>query len=83
MSLPKGRTNNPNGRPAGSQNKNSIELRLKINQFLTDKFDDVINEFDNLDSKDKLKFYSYLLQYAIPKMRDLDHRVEHLKTIEV
>lgn len=69
MTAGKGRTNNPNGRPKGSTNKVNPELRVMITDFLNGSFTDVIKEFNNLEGKDKLKFYSDMLQYGLPKLQ--------------
>ena len=39
MGLPKKRTNNPKGRPAGSENKITGELRERIKNFLEGNFE--------------------------------------------
>ena len=66
MGLKKGQTNNRNGRPTGSQNKITKELRELIKEFLDRNFKGVQKEYDKLDSKEKLYFYKDLLKYAIP-----------------
>jgi len=69
MGLKKGMTNNPKGRPQGSLNKVTKDLRLSITEFLQSNFDTVIKEWARLDGKDKLAFYKDLLKYAIPAMQ--------------
>jgi len=69
MGLPKGRTNNKEGRPPGAVNKLSKEMRENITDFLQDNWVDVVKEFKKLKGKDKLLFYRDLLPYVIPKLQ--------------
>jgi uncharacterized protein (DUF927 family) len=72
MGLQKGQTNNPAGRPAGSLNKLSKDLRKNITDFLEENFEVVQLEWQKLEGKDKLQFYKDLIQYAIPKMQTME-----------
>ncbi|HYH15102.1 MAG TPA: DUF5681 domain-containing protein [Flavisolibacter sp.] len=71
MPFPKGQSGNPNGRPKGAINKTSSELRDRIALFLDDNFEVVQKEFDTLTGKDKVRFYTDLLQYGVPKMQSM------------
>lgn len=93
MGLNKGQTNNPNGRPRGIPNKVSQNLRILITDFLDTEFPTVLNDFQDLQPKDRLKFYTDLLQYGLPKLQSttleidfeqmnesqLDYIIEQLK----
>jgi hypothetical protein len=94
MAFKKGQSGNPNGKPKGAKNKINQDLRDKISLFLNGEFATVTNEFKLLDPKDKLKFYTDLLQYGLPKLQatsleidfeqmtdeQLDYIIEQLKT---
>jgi hypothetical protein len=70
MGLQKGRTNNKQGRPKGSQNKSSKELREFIFEFISDNLPKLQNDFDKLDNpKDRLMFIERLFQYSLPKLQ--------------
>jgi len=69
MPFTPGESGNPNGRPAGSQNKAKKKLREMIETFLLDNFEQVQEEFDRLEGKDKVKFYCDLLPYGLAKMK--------------
>lgn len=70
MGLPKGHTNNANGRPKGSPNKTSKELREHISQFISHNLNTMQNDFDTLESpKDRLMFMERLFQYTMPKLQ--------------
>lgn len=72
MGLKKGRTNNPNGRPVGKQNRVTTEIKDVINKFLKENTNNLQTEFDNLESKDKLRFVIDLLPYAVPKLQSVE-----------
>lgn len=69
MGLPKGKTNNRNGRPTGSLNKISGDLRERITEFLENNFDEVIAEWKRLKGKEKLMFYKDLIHYSLPVLQ--------------
>lgn len=70
MGLKKGQTNNPNGRPAGSTNKISNDLRQLITEFLNNNFEEVVKIWEKSDNnKDKLNFYRDLLRFAVPTLQ--------------
>lgn len=69
MPFEKGNSGNPDGRPKGTNNKLSKQLRETINDFLETNFEVVINDFEKLTPKERLKFYCELLQYGLPKLQ--------------
>jgi hypothetical protein len=78
MGLQKVRTNNKQGRPKGSQNKSSKELREFIFEFISDNLPKLQNDFDKLDNpKDRLMFIERLFQYSLPKLQAQSLKVEN------
>jgi vacuolar-type H+-ATPase subunit E/Vma4 len=69
MGLKKGNTNNLNGRPKGSKNKVTRELRELITDFLEANFEKVSRDLLKLRPKDRVKAFTELLQYGIPKLQ--------------
>jgi hypothetical protein len=69
MGLPKGRTNNMQGKPSVALNKLSRDMRVTITEFLQDSWPEVRKEFHKLSGKDKWMFYEKLLSYATPKLQ--------------
>lgn len=67
----KGRTNNPNGRPKGTPNKVTAELRQKITDFVGMNLKDIQNQYNELDANQKLSFLEKLLSYALPKLQSV------------
>lgn len=69
MPYTKGESGNPTGRPKGSPNKMSAQLRETITDFLEDNFEKVISDFEELTPRDRVKFYCDLLQYGLPRLQ--------------
>lgn len=66
MGLNKGQTNNPNGRPKGSRNRTTEELRKIFISFLEHNIDEIQSSFDELDAKNKLMFIEKVARLVIP-----------------
>lgn len=69
MPFKRGESGNPNGRPKGSLNKTTYELRSLISDFLNSNFDQVTKDFDLLQPKDRLKYYCELLNFGLPRLQ--------------
>ena len=72
----KGISGNPSGRPVGSRNKASGRLRELITDFLEQRFNGVVNDFEELEPKERVKAYLDLLQYGVPKLQSVSNSVE-------
>lgn len=69
MAQIKGKTGNPYGRPKGSPNKVTSDLREWINDILQKNRRQVQQDLKKADSKTRLNFYEKLLQYVLPKQQ--------------
>ena len=69
MPFTQGESGNPEGRPVGSQNKRKKQLREKIENFLVNNFEAVVEEINTMSSKDKIKFYVEMLPYGLGKVK--------------
>ena len=72
MGLPKGRTNNPKGRPKGSFNKVSKELRERIQAIVESSLDEIEQDLNELSPKDRLSFRVKLLDLVLPKYKSIE-----------
>jgi hypothetical protein len=83
------------GRNKGTPNKVTADLRANIQAFLDANFETIIQAFETLDNRDKLNYFVKLLEYAIPKQRQIEdttisqlfamtpeQRAERIKEIE-
>jgi hypothetical protein len=70
--LKKGTTNNPAGRPAGTPNKVTQELRERIKNFLEDNWPQIEQDFSALDPEKRFLLFEKLLQYAVPRLQSTE-----------
>lgn len=69
MAFKKGESGNPSGRPKGSINKTTFELRGLIADFLSNNFEKISTDFELLQPKDRIKYYCELLNFGLPKLQ--------------
>ena len=53
-------------------NKITKELRDRIKDFLEGKWSQIEDDFDALESKDRVQLFEKLLQYVLPRMASMD-----------
>ena len=70
--MEKKKTNNPNGRPKGTPNRVTTELRVKISEFLEKNFETIETDFEKLEPRERAQLYVKLIEYVIPKMRTFE-----------
>ena len=71
MAPPKGKSNNPNGRPAGKPNKVTIEFREAVNRLLEYAAPNMVNWLQQIADTDPTKALDHvhkLAEYAHPKL---------------
>jgi len=68
--MPKGRTNNPDGRPPGKPNKVTQELRERIKLFLDNSWPTVQKDFKKLKPVERVAIYEKLLKYVVPVQKE-------------
>lgn len=81
----KGFTNNPNGRPKGTPNNTTKDLKETVMAFLANNMEDLQKNYNQLDARDRLLFFEKLLRYAMPTQAavkaDMSYKAEQQQTI--
>ena len=72
MGQPKGKTGNPHGRPKGSPNKATQELREWIAKLIDDNRDQIRKDLKMLEPKERLLVLEKFIQYTLPKPISID-----------
>lgn len=65
--LPKGRTNNPYGRPVGAKNKVPNQVRLLLEDWTVNNFEQFKKDFKELDALERAKLYEKISARFIPR----------------
>lgn len=79
--MKKGITNNPNGRPKGSLNKTTTEMREIITNFVSVNLTTLQTDFDQLEPKERLQFLEKLLGYTLPKLQSITTKDETVRPL--
>lgn len=72
MPFKKGESGNPEGKPPGTKNKINQEIRQRIANFLDENFDKVKEDLEELEPRDRVRFYIELLQFGLPKLKAIE-----------
>ena len=78
----KGKTNNPSGRPVGTPNKVTTELRQRITELIEKNFKKIEADFEKLDSEKRLIVLERYLKYCLPPLQSLDIRADIKGSLE-
>jgi hypothetical protein len=69
MPIPKGVTNNPYGRPKGSQNKATSDLRQWLTDFVHGQRDQILRDWQSLEPKDRIIMFEKLMRFVLPTLQ--------------
>lgn len=77
--------NKGGGRPKGSTNKKTTELRERITLLLDENWEGIQNDLKSLTPKERIDAYIKLLEYSLPKLNrtQLTAEVEQAKSINI
>jgi hypothetical protein len=73
MGLKKGSTNNPNGRPKGSQNKINENLREVLTNIVYENVQSLKDDLKLLSPKDRVSLMLKIVDITLPKIRSIDN----------
>ena len=57
------------GRPHGTPNRVTGDLRQRVNDLWTQTFDQILNDFEALEPRDRVAAWCRLAEYALPKVQ--------------
>jgi hypothetical protein len=83
MKYTKGQTGNPNGRPKGSPNKATAELREWVKELLDGNREQFIRDMQALEPYQRLVLWERLLAYVLPKPAPEKEEEERIDGIEL
>ena len=72
MAFKKGESGNPEGRPKGTPNKTSTEIKQTLNDILCNEIEAIPERLTQLSDKDRLDIVIKLLPYILPKQKELE-----------
>ena len=67
MAQKKGQTGNPNGRPKGTPNKVTSDMKEKVRLFIESNFNQIQKDFAQLEPRERVTLYERMLKYIIPQ----------------
>jgi len=76
MAQRKGKTGNPKGRPKGTPNKVTADLRTWISALIDGNRETFETDLKLIDPKDRLVIIERLMAFVIPKMQSVDATVQ-------
>ena len=63
------------GRKKGTANKVTANMRETIDTFLSENFDDMKLQFEQLEPRDKINAYIRLLEFTVPKLNRTQNEI--------
>lgn len=74
--MEKGHTNNPNGRPKGTPNKVTSEIKTWLAELLEESHDQIKSDLKAVDPEARLRLLFSLLPYIIPKQQTISEKTQ-------
>jgi hypothetical protein len=76
MAQIKGKTGNPNGRPRGTPNKVTTDLRTWISDLLDSNRLQIAKDIEQLEPQQRVMIFEKLLSYVVPKIQSVEAKVD-------
>ena len=76
MAQRKGKTGNPNGRPKGSRNKTTVEMKSWVKELINGNMTQLEKDLQALEPKERWTIVERLMQFCIPKQSQVDVKAQ-------
>ncbi|MFR9543519.1 MAG: hypothetical protein SNH27_15900 [Rikenellaceae bacterium] len=76
MAQPKGKTGNPNGRPKGSPNKVTTEMKEWVKELIDNNREQLERDLKILDPDERWRVIEKLMSYVMPKMQSVETKID-------
>ena len=76
MAQKKGKTGNPNGRPRGTPNRVTTEMKTWLAGLIDKNRRQIEKDLKRLEPKDRLLILERLMQYTVPKMQAVTAQID-------
>jgi hypothetical protein len=76
MAQKKGQTGNPNGRPKGTPNRVTTEVKTWLSGLIDKNRKQIERDLKQLEPKDRLMMLEKLMQYTVPKMQSVQSKID-------
>jgi len=63
------------GREQGTPNKLTQNTRELINEFISNNIGDIQSNYDKLEPKERMYFFTKLLEYSIPRLKTIEQTI--------
>jgi hypothetical protein len=83
MPIPKGQTNNPDGRPKGVPNKVTQKTKGIIANIIKNDFNTLSEDIASLEPKERLEFFIKLLPFVIPRRAPENEEGQAMPSIQI
>ena len=74
--MEKGKTNNPNGRPKGTPNRITADMRDWLSAVIDKNRKQMEKDLKRLEPKDRLQILEKMMQYVIPKQQAVSAEID-------
>lgn len=79
MAQQKGKTGNPNGRPKGTPNKVTSEMKSWIQQLIDGNRKQLEKDLKALDPAERWRVVEKLMSYVVPKMQSVEAKIDYTR----
>ena len=81
MGLHKGQTGNPNGRPKGSKNRSTSEIKTAIQRLLDTNVEQMESDLQELSPKERISVLLKMAEFVLPKVQSVPSDMQETDNI--